>query len=413
MEIIRMSKKELYKSELIAQVINKKITQVKASEELGISLRQTKRLCKKYKEEGPEGLAHKNRGRCSEKKMSPSICSEILELIKSHYIDFGPQLIQEQLETRHALVVSREWIRLLMINEGLWEVKKRKKLEYHQRRNRRSREGELIQIDGSPHAWFEDRASRCCLLNMVDDATGKIMEMRFVEEECLEGYFEGIKRYIRRHGRPIAIYSDRHTIFKSPVSEDKGNLTQFGRAMKELEIELIYANSPQAKGRVERVHGTLQDRLIKLMRLENVSSIKEGNEFLEKFREEYNQQFGRKPLSKENAHRNASELNLEMILCKKEKRKVTNSLEVHYKQKTYRLIALGNARRIKGKAVEVIESKDRVIIEFEGNEYDYTIFEDQPYKETIKDRKKLDAFLDKKKPMTAVQRHRKKLAINF
>lgn len=414
MEIIKMSIDELYKSEIIAQVINKKITQVKASEEIGLSLRQVKRLCKRYKEEGLIGLVHKNRGRENRKKMSPSVRSEILKLIKSYYIDFGPQLIQEQLEKKHALVVSREWIRQLMIKEELWKVKKRKKLEFYQRRNRRPREGELVQIDGSPHAWFEDRASRCCLINLVDDATGKIMGMRFVEEECLEGYFESMKQYIKESGRPIAVYSDKHTIFKSPRSEDKGNLTQFGRAMKELKIDLIHANSPQAKGRVERVHGTLQDRLVKLMRLENISSIEAGNKFLESYREEYNRDFGRKPQSSENAHRKVPpEMDLEKILCIKETRKITNSLEVQYKQKTFRLIPQGNAARMKGKSVLISEMKNKVIIEFEGKEYSYTIFEDQPYREDVKDRKKIDAFLNKKAPMTVIERYRKKKAINF
>ena len=176
----------------------------------------------------------------------------------------------------------------MLIRSDLWQVKSRKLKPCYQRRKRRSREGELLQIDGSYEYWFEDRAPKCCLINMVDDATGKIMEMRFVEYECLKGYLEGMKRYIKTHGLPLSIYSDKHTIFKSPKSEESYNLSQFGRAMKELNIELIHANTPQAKGRVERSHGTLQDRLIKLMSLEGISSLEEGNRYLESFRKDYN-----------------------------------------------------------------------------------------------------------------------------
>jgi transposase len=321
MEIIRMSKKELRRGEILSRVVSGDLTQRKASEELGLSLRQVKRLCKRLKEGGIKGLAHRNRGRASPKKISSSTTASVLELIRRDYKDFGPQLIKEQLEERNHIYISRECIRALMIKEGLWQVKKRKTGLYFQQRNRRAREGDLLQIDGSPEHWFEDRGPKCCLINMVDDATGKIMECRFVKEECLEGYFQGMKRYIETYGRPLAIYSDRHTIFKSPKSEEKPSLTQFGRAMKELDIELIYANTPQAKGRVERSHGVLQDRLIKMMRLEGISSIKEGNIYLEKFRQDYNERFGKPPRNQEDAHRELStDKDLDKILCRKEVR---------------------------------------------------------------------------------------------
>ncbi len=283
MEIVRMSKKELRRVEIISKVVNSDLTQEKACNELSIGLRQVKRICKRFREEGLEGLAHRSRGKSSPRKTSSNIQTRVLELIKNDYPDFGPQLIKEQLEERNQIKVSREWIRLLMIEEGLWKVKKRKNVHFHQRRNRRSQKGELVQIDGSPEYWFENRGPKCCLINMVDDATGNIMEARFVKEECLEGYFQGMKSYIETHGRPLALYSDRHTIFKSPKAEEKPRLTQFGTAMKELHIELIHAHSLQAKGRVERSHGTLQDRLIKLMRLDKISSIEDGNNYFKEF----------------------------------------------------------------------------------------------------------------------------------
>jgi len=414
MEIIKMSKKELYKGEVISKVIKTDFTQKMASEELNMSLRQIKRLCKRFRESGLEGLIHKSRSKVSHRKISSSARAQVLELIRENYSDFGPQLAKEQLEKRHQLKYSREWIRVLMIEAGLWKVKKRKKITLHQRRNRRSREGELLQIDGSPEYWLEKRGPKCSLINMVDDATGKIMELRFVKEECLEGYFLGMKRYIETYGRPIAVYSDRHSIFKSPKKEGKVKLTQFGRAMKELNIKLIYANSPQAKGRVERSHGTLQDRLIKLMRLDGISSIEEANKYLESFKEDYNQQFAKVARNPENAYRRMPEdLDLNKILCRKEERKISKNLEIQYMHKTYQLTSKNNSRRLIGKTALILELGNEIEIEFEGQRYDYKIYEDQSCQNQVMDRKKIDAFLDKKQPMTINERNLKKIATNF
>jgi len=412
METIRMSRKELKKEEIIAKVFNGQLTQKKASEELNMSLRQVKRLCKKYKEKGIEGLVHKNREKPSNRRIGDEERAEVYKILTQNYIGFGPQLTKEQLEERHQMYFSREWVRTFMIKEGLWKARERKSTHYYQRRNRRDREGELLQIDGSPHCWFEDRGPKCCLINMVDDATGKIMECQFVKEECLEGYFDCMKRYLERYGRPVVVYTDRHTIFKSP-KEEKNKLTQFGRALKELEIKLIHANSPQAKGRVERSHGTLQDRLIKLMRLEGISTMEEGNKYLERFCEDYNRRFGKPAANGENAHRSilvGQEIG--NILCRKEERKVTKALEVQYKNVTYQIISK-TRRRLEGVVVLMIETKNGIVIESQGKKLEYKIYSEQPYEEHVLDRKRLDAFLDRKKPMTIKERLRKKIAINF
>ena len=405
-----MSKKELERGEMIVNILNEKLSKKNACLSMNLSLRQTYRLCKKYKEQGLKGLAHKNRGKSSNRKISSSKCSRVLELINKHYSDFGPQLIKEQLEERHQIRLSREWIRTLMIEKNLWKVNKRKNLPLYQRRERRPSEGDLIQIDGSYEKWFEDRAPKCCLINMVDDATGKIQFLYFTEHESTESYFISMKHYINRHGCPLALYSDRHMIFKSP----KGNATQFGRAMKELKIELIHANSPQAKGRVERSHATLQDRLIKMMRLEKISSIDEGNKYLEIFRIDYNRRFARKPISKKNTHRDYSEHeNINNILCIKEQRKISKNLNIQYKHKTYQIIPKGNGRRLIGKTILLSEINNKIVLEYLGEQYDYNTYEDQPYVENVMDRKKLEAFLDKKKPMTIIQRHRRNISTNF
>jgi transposase len=414
MEVMPLSTKELRIVEIISKVVNGGLTQKKASEEINMSLRQVKRLCKRFKEEGIKGLMHKSRGNPSGRKICLSRRMQVLNLIKHDYIDFGPQLIKEQLEERNGVVLSREWIRQLMIQEGLWKVKRRKERYYYQRRTRRSREGELLQVDGSPEYWFEDRGPKCCLINMVDDATSKIMECRFTEEECLDGYFKGMKYYIQKYGRPMAVYSDQHTIFKSPKSEEKPNLTQFGRAMKELGIELIHANSPQAKGRVERSHGTLQDRLIKMMRLKGISSIEEGNVYLEEFRKDYNSRFGKEAQSKEKANREIpSSMNLDDILCTKEARKVTKNLEVHYKHKVYQILPNRNCKKLIGASVLISELKKGITIEHDGKKMEYKVYGEQFYQEAVMDRKRINAFLDRKKPLTALQKRKRGNALNF
>lgn len=411
MEIIKMTKQELKKGEIMEKILEGTLDKQKASNILNLSLRQIHRLYKRYIEEGVTGLAHKNRGKSSNRKISFSTRKYVLKLIKSKYFDFGPQLIKEQLEESHNLCLSREWLRQLMIEQNLWKVNKRKNLPFYQRRERRSKEGELIQIDGSYEKWFENRAAKCCLINMIDDATGKLKELRFVGHESVDNYFSLLKSYIKNYKRPIAIYSDRHTIFKSPK---KGNETQFSRALKELDIELIHANTPQAKGRVERSFGTLQDRLIKMMRLENISSIEEGNKYLKNFKIDYNRRFSKKPKSTKNAHRDIPEgIKLDYVLCKKEERKVSKNLTFQYKNKIYQIIPKGNSTRLVGKAILLYETKEKIILEYMGEHYDYTIYEERPYVNTVMCRKQMEAFLDKKRPMSIIERHRRKKATNF
>ena len=219
-----------------------------------------------------------------------------------------------------------------------------------------------------------------------------------------------MKNYLKNHKRPLALYSDRHMIFKSP----KNNETQFSRAMKELDIELIHANTPQAKGRVERSFGTLQDRLIKIMRLENISSIKEGNRYLKKFKNDYNKRFAKVPKSRENAHRDIPlGIDLDRVLCEKEKRKISKNLTIQYQHKTYQLIPKGNKRRLVGKTILLCKMGKNIIFEYMGDIYEYTIYEERPYVNTVMCRKRMEAFLDKKRPMSIIERHRRNKAINF
>lgn len=298
----------------------------------------------------------------------------------------------------HDIKKSPEWIRQLLIRNGLWQAKQRKNTPIHQRRSRRSRFGELIQSDGSYHAWFEDRSPKCCLMIAIDDATSMITSMNFVNHESTEGYMDLFKTHIERYGKPLAIYTDKLNAVKDTGSQVK-------RALDELGIELINANSPQAKGRVERAFSTLQDRLIKLMRLENISSIEEGNKFLENYRLKHNHQFSRKPLDGNDAHIPFSNhVNLRKILVKKDSRVISKAHSISYNHKEF---ILQNGRGLRGKKASVYEINGKVYIEIENREYEYKIYGEQPYTETAKSRKEVDAHLDKKTYMTAIQRHRK------
>lgn len=413
MSTINMSNKEAERLGIIAKIADHEWSYRKASQALRLSKRQLIRLVQRYREGGVSNVTHRNRGKTSPRKADDHKRREISCLIRSHYDDFGPTLITEQLSQRHGVNMSREWIRKLMVEEGLWKPKKQKELRLHQRRPRRSQEGELVQIDGSYAAWFEERSDKCCLLVAIDDATSKLQELRFAHHETREDYFALLKSYLQRRGKPVAVYTDRHSIFKTTRKYDCCEDTQFARAMKELDIELIHANSPQAKGRVERANGTLQDRLIKIMRLEGISSIEEGNKYLEVFREEYNKKFAKRAKNPIDAHRAVLQrCKMEKTLCVKEKRKLSKQLTLQFENKSYQLQVEKGGRRLIGATVLLYHSGDSVVIELEGKELKYSVYEEHG-QNRIMDRKTINAFLDRKRPLTAIQRHRKKVALNF
>jgi len=238
---------------------------------------QTQRILKRYQDGGGAALIHKARG--ASNRINVGVRDYALELVRQNYRDFGPILATEAL--RHGLEVSRETLRKWMVESGLWLSRKQRR-SFHQPRLRREHYGELIQIDGSEHRWFEDRADPCTLLVFIDDATSKLMQLRFVPSESTDSYFQALRGYLQSHGCPVAFYSDKHSVFRVLRRDPKGGqgMTQFGRALAELNIEILCANSSQAKGRVERVNRTLQDRLVKEMRLAGISDIDAGNDFL-------------------------------------------------------------------------------------------------------------------------------------
>jgi hypothetical protein len=300
---------------------------------LALSTRQGHRLLKAYRLGGGGAIAHKARGRPSNNKLADEVRDRAVRLVRSTYADFGPTLAAEMLADKHGLKVSRETLRGWMIEAGLW-LSRRQRRRFHQPRLRREASGELVQIDGSEHRWFEDRADPCTLLVFIDDATGRLMQLRFAPSESAFTYFEALKGYLEAHGCPVAFYSDRHSIFRVTRKDAKGGqgMTQFGRALAELDIEILCANSSQAKGRVERVNRTSQDRLVKELRMAEISGIEAGNAFLPGFMARFNARFAVAPARPGDLHRplNVPPERLRTILCRREQRYVSRQLTLSY-----------------------------------------------------------------------------------
>jgi transposase len=320
---------------------DKRLIQKEAAVILGVSIRQVKRLWQKYQKQAAKGLISKRRGKVSNNRMDAGVTQQVLDLIKKKYSDLGPTLAHEKLLEIHKVRISRESVRKLMIEEGLWKARRAKQPAVHQMRERRACFGELVQIDGSDHAWFEERGEKCTLLVYIDDATGKLLELLFVPDETFFAYSEASRHYFERYGKPVAFYSDKHGIFRvnleQPIGAGSG-MTQFGRAMQELDTQIICANSPQAKGRVERANQTLQDRLVKELRLRNISSIEAGNAYLPEFREDFNCRFVVPARSTHDAHRPLLKTeNLNLIFTRQKTGLLSKNLTVQFNKIIYQI----------------------------------------------------------------------------
>jgi len=355
-----MSQRELNKYDIIQRSLRKEITVQKASELLNLSERQIYRLRAKVREKGIQGLAHGSRGKPSNRRIPDKERQEIIKLLHRYYSDFKPTHASEKLDTNHGIKRDPKTIRQIMIDEGLWIPKKRKKPDYRCSRPRKEHYGEMEQFDGSYEHWFEDRAPRCCLLASIDDANNKITLAQFAQHEGIFPVFTFWYEYLLTHGKPRSIYLDRlRTYYNNILPEkDEEMLTQFQRAMRELGIEPIVAYSPQAKGRIENLFKTLQDRLIKELRLRNISDIKTANQFLKKeFIPWFNQKYGKEPLKKSNLHRKLTlkeRKQLPAILSRQSQRVVQNDFTIRFNNKWYQLT--------KEQPVTV-RPKDRVLIE--------------------------------------------------
>ena len=396
--LFTMSTEELGRLEVIRKVVDKRLTQTVASRQVGVTVRQIKRLVKNYRDYGAEGLISKQRGQVSNHKYTPDKIEAIKELVKKHYYDFGPKFAAEKIHEHHGIRISKETLRQWMIEWGLWKAKRQKEAQLHPQRARRDCSGELVQIDGSPHDWFEGRGPKCCLLVAIDDATSRLCSLHFEPSETTAGYFKLMSKYISQYGLPLATYSDRHGIFRINLpnaSEDTE--TQFGRAARELGIEVICARSPEAKGRVERANKTLQDRLIKEMRLLGISTIEAANAYLPTYMAAHNKRFSVAAKSTEDVHRMELPESkvLDLIFSYQEERKLTKNLEISYNNVIYQVKTKTKGYRLQHAKVTVCEDLNGVItILRQGKVLEHTRHDRAKKNADIVDAKQLDSKLD-------------------
>ena len=334
---------ELRRLHVIQKVLEKVLKQRGAAEILSLSGRQIRRIVKRIRSEGGRGVIHKSRGRRSNRRISDLTKEKVIKLYRAQYKDFGPTLASEKLLERDRIQISDETLRGWLVEAGDWQ-RIRKKRKHRQWRERKPHYGEMVQMDGSHHEWFEGRGPECVLMGYIDDATGEVFG-RFYGYEGTMPAMESFKLYIRKHGLPLKVYLDKHSTYKStakPSIEDELNdvepLSEFERALKELGVEVSHAHSPQAKGRIERLFRTFQDRVIKEMRLGGIRTIEEGNTFLEGYLPLYNKRFSVRPREKEDFHRPlAKGLDLDAILCIKTQRALRNDFTVAHNRKLYQV----------------------------------------------------------------------------
>ncbi|MDN7444530.1 ISNCY family transposase [Burkholderia cepacia] len=363
--LVTLNMRELDRLKVIRAVVDLDLKPGRAAERLGLTVRQIERLVIRYRESGAAGLASRKRGGPGNRRLDAELAQRALTIIRDRYADFGPTLACEKLWECHA----KETVRRLMTDAGLWIPRRQRPTKVYQPRARRACLGELIQIDGSDHRWFEERAPACTLLVYVDDATSRLMMLHFTQTESTFSYFEATRAYIERHGKPGAFYSDKYSVFRNVTPGKTGNrVTHFGRAMYELNIDAFCANSSPAKGRVERAHLTLQDRLVKEMRLRGISTVVDANAYAPSFMATYNARFAKPPKSDFNAHRPLrADENLDLVLTWREPRKVTKSLTVQYDRVMYLLDDTPENRQLIDRTIEVWEYPDgRIELRAEG-----------------------------------------------
>ncbi|MGL6313092.1 ISNCY family transposase [Vibrio sp. WXL103] len=334
-----MSDRDLNRFKVLQDVREHRLRQVDAAEILAITPRQVRRLLTQLSQHGAASLAHAARGRPSNRRYADDFRAEVLRIVRTQYADFSPTFACEKLAEQHNLVVSKETLRQWMIADGLWIPHSQRKPRVYQPRYRRDCLGELVQIDGSHHDWFEGRSPKCCLLVFIDDATSRLMNLRFSDTESAFDYMVATREYLEQHGKPVAFYSDRHSIFHASNKQavESKYPTQYGRVLQELSIELICANSSQAKGRVERANKTLQDRLIKEMRLQGINTIEEANAWLPYFIQDFNRRFAKPANNPKDIHRPVRETpeELDDIFAWQIIRNLSNALTFQYDKVLY------------------------------------------------------------------------------
>jgi hypothetical protein len=393
-----MSDGEISRLEVLRDMDQRRLTTEGAAQLLGLERRQVFRLLKAYRSEGSTGLISKRRGRPSNRRKPEELRDKALAIIREQYWDFGPTLAAEKLREGHGIALGRETLRVWMIAARIWADRKQRRKHIHQPRCRRECVGELVQIDGCEHWWFEDRG-QCTLLVFVDDATSRLMHLQFVESESTFAYFHASRAYLEAWGKPVAFYSDKHGVFRvnHPGALGGDGMTQFGRALHALNIDIICANSSQAKGRVERAHKTLQDRLVKELRLAGAATLAAGNALLPAFTADYNARFAKPPTNKKDLHRplRAGD-DLEDAFAWKEERTLSQALTLQYDKVIFILEPSEQAKAAIGKRVTVADYPDgRLAIRYKGVELAYRTFDKirQVDQGAITDNKRLGSVL--------------------
>lgn len=396
---IWMSDAERERGYLVRQTMEGRLGQREASERLGIGVRQFKRLVRDWKQHGDAGVVSRHRGRPSNNRLSDAVRARIVALLTDKYPDFGPTLAAEKLLELDGITVSAETIRQMQVQLGLWKAKTRRARRVFQVRERRGRFGELIQIDGSPHEWFEKRAPRCTLIVFIDDATSRLTALRFAPAETTQAYLETLRGHVLEHGRPLAFYSDRHGIFRVNAKDAKSGdgKTEFGRVADRLQIVPIHALTPQAKGRVERANQTLQDRLVKEMRLRGIGSMGAANAFAPAFIALWNEKFAVSPSQPTDAHRpwTKTALELDDALARREERVLSKTLTFRAGGTMYCVRTDGPGTALRGAKVTLhhlrgggmsVHYKDRIL--------PVTAYGSYPVPDPAEDEKTIDVRLD-------------------
>lgn len=353
-DILMVRPKELERYQIICKALDRHITQKEASSFLDLSQRHVRRIIQRVRIEGERGIIHKSRGKPGRHRIATRLKERILDLYRAHYPDFGPTLASEKLLERHKIEVNDETLRLWLIQEDLWESKRQKKKNTRTWRPRKDHFGQMSQMDGSHHDWLEGRGPKLVLMGYIDDATSKFYGY-FADYEGTHPAMESLKRYIHRYGIPRAIYLDKHSTYKNNKKEtykdwpfrDKEELTQFGRACKEIGIHLIHAHSPQAKGRVERVFQTLQDRLVKELRLAGANTRAQANKVLEKYLEAFNKKFEVAAKKKGDLHRPLNKtMDIDGILSVQTEHALRSDRTITHHKRWYQVLEKTRAKRI-------------------------------------------------------------------
>ncbi len=380
MALLTMSERELGRLKIIEDICEHRLSVVQGAELANVSRRQMTRLVRAFRSHGAAGLISRKRGGPSNRQYSDGFRDYVLALINQHYPDFGPTFALEKLQDDHGVSLSKETLRKWMIEAGIWKSRKELRKRVYQPRNRRECFGELIQVDGSHHWWFEGRGPKCALLVYIDDATSKLVHLRFAASENAFDYFTATKDYLTRYGKPMAFYSDKHAVFRTTHASSKDattGMTQFGRALDELNIDIICANSPQAKGRVERANKTLQDRLVKELRLRGISTIEDANAYAAEYMASYNARFGKLACNPKDMHRPLSARDsLDGAMCHKFQRTLSSSLTLRYDKVLFILEPTELATSLARQKLTVCDYPDgRLEIQHNGVSLPYRTFD--------------------------------------